>query len=102
LGVKKLVGYENLPSTQELYGFSIPNLLGIFGPKDLPDYVLKKLDDAFPKAVRDPEFISVMNRMHMPVDYMDRAQMTKYVEEVFPKVGETMKMLKEEEAKQKK
>jgi len=43
-----------------------------------------------------------MNRMHMPVDYMNRDQMNKYVEEVFPKVGETMKMLKEEEAKQKK
>ncbi len=102
LGIKKLSGYENIPSTHELYGFSIPNLLGIFGPKDLPDYVLKKLDDAFSKTVMDPEFISVMNRMHMPVDYMDRTQMTKYVEEVFPKVGETMKMLKEEEAKKKK
>jgi len=28
--------------------------------------------------------------------------MNKYIEEVFPKVGETMKMLKVEEAKQKK
>jgi len=102
LGTKKLSGYENIPSTEELYGFSIPNLLGIFGPKGLPDYVLKKLDDAFPKAVKDPDFVSVMNRMHMPVDYMNRDQMNKYIEEVFPKVGETMKMLKEEEAKQKK
>jgi tripartite-type tricarboxylate transporter receptor subunit TctC len=101
LGVKKLSGYENIPSTHELYGFSIPNLLGIFGPKGLPDYVLKKLDDTFPKAVKDPDFIGVMNRMHMPIDHMNRAQMSKYVEEVFPKVGETMKMLKEEDAKQK-
>ena len=102
LGTKKLAGYENIPSTQELYGFSIPNLLGIFGPKDLPDYVLKKLDDAFPKTVKDPDFVSVMNRMHMPIDYMDRGRMSIYVEETFPKVGEIMKMLKEEEAKQKK
>jgi len=102
LGTKKLAGYENIPSTQEMYGFAIPNLLGIFGPKDLPDYVLKKLDDAFPKAVRDPDFIGVMNRMYMPVDYMDRDRMTKYADETFSKVGEIMKMLKEEEAKQKK
>jgi tripartite-type tricarboxylate transporter receptor subunit TctC len=53
------------------------------------------------KAVRDPDFIGVMNRMQMPVAYMDRAQMNKYVEETFPKVGETMKMLTEEEAKRK-
>ncbi len=102
LGKMKLSGYENIPSTHELYGFSIPNLLGIFGPKDLPDYVLKKLDEAFPKAVKDPDFIGIMNRMHMPVDHMDRGRMTKYTEETFPRVGEIMKMLKEEEAKRKK
>jgi tripartite-type tricarboxylate transporter receptor subunit TctC len=75
---------------------------GILGPKGLPDYVLKKLDDAFPKATKDPDFIGVMNRMHMPVDHMDRTQMNKYIEETLPKVGEIMKILKEEEAKQKK
>jgi len=102
LGIKKLAGYKNIPFTQELYGFAIPNLLGICGPKDLPDYVLKKLYEAFPKAIKDPDFIGVMNRIHMPVGYMDRARMSKYVEETFPKVGEIMKLLKEEEAKQKK
>ena len=101
-GSEKVPGYENIPSFQELYGFSIPNLLGIFGPKGLPDYVLKKLDDAFAKAVKDPEFIKVMNQMYMPVHYMGRAQVSKHVEETFPKIGEIMKGLKAEEAKEKK
>ena len=102
LSNEKAPGYENIPSTQDLYGFSLPNLLGIFGPKGLPDYALNKLDDAFAKAVKDPDFINVMNQMYMSVVYMNRAQMSKYVEETYLKCGEIMKMLKEEEVKQKK
>ncbi len=101
-GSEKVPGYENIPSFQELYGFSIPNLMGIFGPKGLPDFVLKKLDDAFAKAVKDSEFINVMNRMYTPIVYMDRMQTNKHVEETFHKVGEIMKILKAEEAKEKK
>jgi tripartite-type tricarboxylate transporter receptor subunit TctC len=102
LGVDKIPGYETIPSLHEIYGFSIPNLMGVYGPKGLPDYVLRKLDDAFSRTVKDPDFIKVMNRMHTPVVYMGRIQMNRYVEETFVKAGEIMKMLKEEEAKQKK
>ncbi len=102
LGKDKVPGYENIPSIYEMYGFAIPNLLGIFGPKGLPDYVLKKLDDAFAKAVKDPDFVSVMNRMYTPIVYMNRAQMNKYIDETLPKTGEIIKALKAEEAKEKK
>jgi tripartite-type tricarboxylate transporter receptor subunit TctC len=101
-GINKFPGHEDVPSFQELYGFSIPNLLGVIGPKGLPDYVLKKLDDAFAKVVKDPDFISIMNRMYMPVLYMDRVQVNRYVEETLSKAGEIMKILKAEEAKEKK
>jgi tripartite-type tricarboxylate transporter receptor subunit TctC len=97
LGERKLAGYENIPSTQEMYGFAIPNLLGIFGPKDLPDYVLKKLDDAFLKAVRDPDFIGVMNRMQMPVAY-GWDKMTS-MEETFPKSANCEMLTEENETK---
>ncbi len=102
LGRDKVPGYENVPSIYEMYGFAIPNLLGIFGPKGLPEYILKKLDDAFAKAVKDPDFVNVMNQMYTPIVYMNRAHMNKYVEETLPKAGEIMKALKAEEAKEKK
>jgi len=104
LGAHKVPGYEDVPSLPELYGseVAIPNLLGVFGPKGLPDYVLKKLDDAFAKAAKDPDFVSVMNRMYTPIVYMDRAQINKYVEETLPKVGKVIKIIKAEEAKAKK
>lgn len=99
LGSEKLPGYENIPSTQDMYGASIPNILGLFGPKGLPDYVLKKLDVAFAKAVKDPDFVNFMNRAVTPVVYMDRFQLQKHVEETFPKVREIVKVLQAEEAK---
>jgi tripartite-type tricarboxylate transporter receptor subunit TctC len=102
LGKDKVPGHENVPSIFEMYGFSIPNLLGVFGPKGLPDYVLKKLDDVFAKAAKDPDFISVMSRMYTPIVYMDRTQINKYIEETLPRAGEIMKILKVEEAKEKK
>ena len=101
-GSEKAKGYEDVLSVKELYGLINPNLLGAFGPKNLPEYVLKKLDDAFAKAAKDPNFVSVMERMYMPVDYMDRAQIEKFVKEMLPEVGRIMEGLKAEEAEQKK
>lgn len=96
---EKIPGYENIPSFQELYGFIPPNLMTVWGPKGLPDYVLKKLDEAFAYAVKDPEFIKVANRTLYPVVYMDRAELNKEVRQEFPKVGEIMKVLRAEEMK---
>ncbi len=94
----KMAGYENIPSTKELYGFEIPNLLGVIGPKGMPEYVLSKLDAAFAAAVKDPDFVSVMGRMVTPIVYMNRADVTQYVEKTFIKTGEVYKMFQAEAA----
>jgi tripartite-type tricarboxylate transporter receptor subunit TctC len=101
LAKEKIPGYEKIPSMQELYGFSLPNILGIVGPKGLSNHILKKLEDAFTKAIKDPDFVNVMERMYMPIVYMDAVQMKKYVDETLSKVGATMKILKAEEMKKK-
>jgi tripartite-type tricarboxylate transporter receptor subunit TctC len=99
---EKIPGYEDPPSTEELYGVSIPKALGVIGPRGLPDYVLKKLDDVFAKAVKEPEFIKVAERMCMPVVYRDRAQMNKHMEELYRQGKEFIDMLKAEKEKEKK
>ena len=98
----KIPGYEKFPSLEEQYGLLEPNVLGVFGPKGLPDNVLVRLDDAFVKAVKDPGFISVMNRMYTSIVYMNRAEFNKYIENIYPKFGEKYKLLRAEEAKEKK
>jgi tripartite-type tricarboxylate transporter receptor subunit TctC len=101
---EKMLKFENIPSFEELYGYgvSVPVLFAIIGPKGLPNYMLKKLDDAFSKAVKDPNFIKMMNQFYYPIVYMNKAQLEKYVGDTFPKVSEIMKSLRAEEAKEKK
>jgi tripartite-type tricarboxylate transporter receptor subunit TctC len=97
----KARGYENFPSFKELYGEVTPNLGGVWGPKGIPEDVLKKLDDAFAKAVVDPEFVKVMDAMLMPMIYMNREEINKFAQEEFPKVGEVMTELKAQQEKEK-
>lgn len=96
---EKIPGYENIPSIEELYGFAIPNLLGIAGPKGLPEYVVKKLHDTFSESIKDSGFVSFMNQMCTPIAYMNRDQMKSYVEKTFLQMSEVIKKLKAEEAK---
>jgi len=98
---EKIPGYENVPSIEELYGFAIPNLLGIAGPKGLPENVVKKLHDTFSESTKDPDFVKFMNQMCTPVVYMNRDQMKKYTEKTFMQMSDVIKRLKAEEAKAK-
>lgn len=84
LGTEKIPGYESIPSLQELYGFSIPNLMAVYGPNGIPEYALRKLDEGIAKVIKDPDFVSAMNRMYTPIVYMDRVQLNRYVEETLP------------------
>jgi len=93
-------GY-NLPTFPDMYGFDSPSIGAIWGPVGIPGYILDKLDKAFEQAVKDPAFVKAMNGMSMPIIYMNRSEITKYVNEMYPKVGEMMKRLSEEEAKAK-
>jgi tripartite-type tricarboxylate transporter receptor subunit TctC len=98
---EKATGFESIPSFQDLYGFAPPNLMGVWGPKGLPEHVLKKLDEAFANAVKDTDFIKVANRTLYPVVYLDRAEINREVRDMFPKVGKIIESLRVEEMKEK-
>jgi tripartite-type tricarboxylate transporter receptor subunit TctC len=99
MSATKLPGTENVPTLEELYGFNVPNVMGIFAPKGIPEPIMQKLDDAFATAVKDPGFVKVMNQMHFPIVYMNRTEMTKYVDSTTQKTGDLIKRLTEEDAK---
>ena len=49
--------FPEIPTLAELgYPFSLPILVFVFGPKNLPEPVVKKLEDAFNKAAENPAF----------------------------------------------
>jgi tripartite-type tricarboxylate transporter receptor subunit TctC len=99
LSKSKLPGYEKLPNTDEIYGISVCNLIGVAGPKGLPPYVTKKLEEVLKKAIADPSFINLMKKMDTAIVYMTGEEMGKYIEKTYQEQGEIIKRLKEEEAK---
>jgi tripartite-type tricarboxylate transporter receptor subunit TctC len=98
----KIPGYPNIPTTPELYGFSLPNLVGIFGPKGLPENVIQKLEDAFGKGVKEPHFVDVLKKIYMPIVYKNRTEMNIYVDKTFREMADIFKKIRAEESKLKK
>lgn len=102
LGTAKVPGYESIPSFPEMYGFEVPDTVGVVAPKGLPNDVSQKLENTFAKAVKDPNLISALARFYTPVAYRNRDELTKEVNRTFQEVGEVIKKLRAEEAKEKK
>jgi tripartite-type tricarboxylate transporter receptor subunit TctC len=86
LGPDKIPGTENIPSLEESHGIGLPGFIVIYGPRGLPESVVKKLEDTFSKAVKEPEFVNIMRRMHMPVSYLNSVECTKHVEQKYAQV----------------
>lgn len=95
----KIAGYENLPNFPELYGFEVPDTVGVVAPSGLSNAVLQKLEDAFAKAVKDPDLTKTLTRFYTPLSYKNRAETTAEVNKTFEEVGEVIKNLKAAEAK---
>jgi tripartite-type tricarboxylate transporter receptor subunit TctC len=55
---------------------------GIAGPKGMDPAVVKRIDQAFKKALDDPKVKEVLNNFVFPVRYADQAGYLKIIEEV--------------------
>jgi len=102
LAPHKVSGFENVPSLKEMYGIDMPDFLAIYGPKGLPGYVVKKLEGVFAKSVKDSDFKKIMDRMFMPVSFMNGAQCKEHVDGWYSKIGKIYEQMKADEEGQKK
>ena len=74
--VRLLVGFNNVrmktapdvPTLMELKitDISVGTSLVIIGPKNLPQPILKKLEEAFLKAMKDPSYLQYLERVEFP------------------------------------
>jgi len=99
LSKSKFPGFENIPSTGEIYGISVSNLIGVIGPKGLSSYVSKKLETAFTRATKEPSFVDLMKKMDTAIVYMTGEEMGKYIEKTYKEHEILIKQLKAEESK---
>ena len=72
--------YPQMPILKDLgYHFPYPMIIGIITTKAVPDGIIKKLDDAFSKAMKEPTFISGMKELRLPVMYRNSKDLDAYV-----------------------
>jgi len=72
--------YPQVPILKQL-GYDIPmpmpQTLGC--PKGVPDEIVKKLEDAYTKAMKEPAFIQGMKDLRVPIRYRGSKELTDYV-----------------------
>lgn len=73
-----------VPTARELgYSFEVDSWLALGAPKGVPKPVMGKLRDAFKKALEDPEFREIMEKIYMPVAYRTGEEYQALVEKCF-------------------
>jgi tripartite-type tricarboxylate transporter receptor subunit TctC len=85
-------GFPNVPTVREL-GYDIFNeaTFLVVTQKGTPQPIIKKLDDAFKKAMADPEFVQTLEKIEIKPAYRNSEDTKKYLEELYPKIGKMIK-----------
>ena len=85
-GEKRLDKFPNAPTLKELgYDIVQNSPFGIGAPKGTPPDVVKRLHDAFKKAMEEPSYASALSRYDMLPNYMSTADYGKFAQETFLK-----------------
>lgn len=83
-GEKRLEKFPDAPTLKELGLDIVQNSpFGIGAPRETPPDVVKKLHDAFKKAMEDPSYVQALARYDMLPNYMDSTQYTRFAQETF-------------------
>ncbi len=92
-----------LPEVPTLKSLGIDNEFyiwaGLFAPAGTPEPIVKQLRDAVRDAVKDPQFVKVMEGAGQPIDYRDQAEFKAFVEADAKKMVEVVKRIGKVEEK---
>ena len=72
--------YPDVPILKDLgYNFRFPLILAVACPRATPDAIVRKIDDAYAKAMKEPAFIAGMKELRLPVIYRSGKDMDDYI-----------------------
>ena len=81
-GEKRLDKFPNAPTLKELgYDIVQNSPFGIGAPKGTPPDVVKRLHDAFKKAMEEPSYVAALARYDMLPNYLSSADYTKFAQD---------------------
>ena len=81
-GEKRLDKFPNAPTLKELgYDIVQNSPFGIGAPKGTPPEVVKRLHDAFKKAMEEPSYVAALARYDMLPNYLSSADYAKFAQD---------------------
>jgi tripartite-type tricarboxylate transporter receptor subunit TctC len=89
---KKLPEYPQVPILKDLgYKTSYPTLIGVMGPKGMPEGILKKLEDAYTAASKQPNVVKGLKELQLGMVYRNSKELTEYVVYHYELYGQLLK-----------
>lgn len=83
-GEQRLAKFPDAPTLKELGLDIVQNSpFGIGAPRGTPPEVVRRLHDAFKKAMEEPAYVQALARYDMLPNYMDSAQYQKFAQDTF-------------------
>lgn len=61
------------------YDIRCPGFYTVAGPKGIPDSIANKLEDAFTRAIKAPNFVKLMEDLKTPIEYRNSKDLENYV-----------------------
>jgi len=84
--------YSQTPILKDLgYTFLCPMILAIITARPVLDEIVKKLDEAFSKAAKEPRFISGMKELRLPIFYRSSKDLDNYVSQKYELVSKCLR-----------
>ncbi len=85
-GEKRTQRWPDVPTAKELgYGVVSTSPYGLAGPKGMDSAVVRKLHDAFKKAMDDPRHVEVLRQLNQDAWYRSGADYAQWAREAFAK-----------------
>jgi tripartite-type tricarboxylate transporter receptor subunit TctC len=71
--------FPDVPNMAEKgYGFSALTIIGIAGPRGIPEPIVKKLEHVFKEAVEDSSFVEVIKKSYLIRSFMSGKEFTEH------------------------
>jgi len=78
-GERRMRSLPDVPTLRELgYDFGISNVYVLAAPKGTPHQIIKKLDNAFHKAMDDSEFLQAAEKVEVDVTYRSSEELKTF------------------------
>ncbi len=72
--------YPDVPILKDLgYHFPFPIILAVIAPRATPEPIVRKIDEAYAKAMKEPAFIAGMKELRLPVLYRSAKDLEDYI-----------------------